>query len=418
MPVPGDRVGPHFMHHPDLVVPAPAPPALTDRERQWSLIAIIASAFGVGWLFSIGAPLKALNLEAWQQPTWLIGLAGASPSLAVLLVLPFAPAWAARLGAVRANVIACAITIIGFGAMYLFQSPWAWIGIHFVMCASLAVPWLIGETWVNAVAQNETRGRVIAIFSISFFLGFAAGPYCLSYTGISGPWPFMAGVMGAVLAVLPILAAARYAPDLTHDERTMKIWPAMLLAPLGVIGGFLSGVVEMSNFALLANVGLAAGLESDFALQLLAVLSLGGCFLQFGIGWLADKVARVKVLLGMCVSFVGIMVLLPWALTHHMAAIATAFALGGIVLGFYTVGLAIIGDDVQPKDLASANAAFLVMYQIGGMLGPAVSGAAMSVAPVSGFVVALCSIVLAGALLVVMMERSRKAEPAPVQPFY
>ena len=82
------------------------------------------------------------------------------------------------------------------------------------------------------------------------------------------------------------------------------------------------------------------------------------------------------------------------------------------MLGFYTVGLAIIGDDVAPRDLASANAAFLVMYQVGGMIGPTAAGAAMTIAPVGGFVATVSAIVIAGAVGVMVMQRSIKGQLA------
>ena len=78
MPLRGERLGPHFLHHPELQVKrSPAAAELTRAQRAMSLAAVIAAAFGVGLTFGIGAPLTALTFESWQQPKWLIGLAGA-----------------------------------------------------------------------------------------------------------------------------------------------------------------------------------------------------------------------------------------------------------------------------------------------------------------------------------------------------
>ena len=412
MTVPDRRALPHFVHLPRswaAVGPAPAAPsasALTPAQRWMSLAAIIAAGFGVGIAFGIGAPLTAITFEAWHQPNWLIGVAGAVPSLAVLCVLPFGPGLASKMGAVTAIVSGCLLTAAGFLALYFFQSPEAWLFIRFLMCASLALPWLVGETWMNAASLSETRGRVIALYAISFFLGFAAGPLILEFTGIVGFWPFFAGAAGAVLACIPILIAGQYAPDVTQEDDTVSIWQAARLAPLGMAGGFLSGVVEMSYFSLLANVGLAAGLEASSALRLVALLTIGGSFLQFGVGWLTDIVGRVQILVGLCVAFIALTCALPWALSTPLVASVSAFILGGVVLGFYTVGLTIIGDSVTTRDLTSANAAFLVLYQVGGMAGPTVAGAAMSVAPIGGFVIALSAVVGMGMLAILFFTRS------------
>ena len=416
MPAPGKRpnrrIGPHFLHHAELGGRAQTrEPSLTPRQRVLSLAAVITAAFGVGLTFGIGAPLTALTLEQWQQPNWLIGVAGAVPALAVLLVLPFVPGWAAKTGAVPAIMAGCLFNAAGFMAMYWFQTPLAWLFIRFVMSAGLALPWLIGETWINTASVAATRGRVIAIYAISFFMGFAAGPVILELTGITGVLPFLAGAMGPLVAGLPIVIAARFAPDMTQEEKTIGVVAAARLAPLGVAGGFLGGAVETSYFSLLANVGLAAGMEPSAALRLLALLTLGGGLLQFGIGWLADKFSRTKVLLSLCAAFIVLSLALPWALGASLFAAGVAFALGGIVLGFYTIGLAIIGDEVSPRDLASANAAFLVMYQIGGMIGPAAAGAAMTVAPVGGFVAAVSAIVLVGAFAIILIGQPTAKSP-------
>jgi MFS family permease len=101
-------------------------------------------------------------------------------------------------------------------------------------------------------------------------------------------------------------------------------------------------------------------------------------------------------------------------LTGGEAAYAVAFMLGGVVLGFYTVGLAIVGEEVEARDLAAANAAFLVMYQLGAIVGPAAAGLAMTVAPVEGFVV-IMALLMAFAVLAVslMVWRRRRRHALP-----
>ena len=96
-------------------------------------------------------------------------------------------------------------------------------------------------------------------------------------------------------------------------------------------------------------------------------------------------------------------------LTGGEMAYAIAFLLGGVVLGFYTVGLAIVGEEVEPRDLAAANAAFLVMYQLGAIVGPAAAGLAMTQAPVEGFVVIMAALMTLALLGVWLMSWRRRA---------
>ena len=302
--------------------------------------------------------------------------------------------------AVPAMLSGCLIAAAGFIALYFFQTPIAWIAIRFVMSAGLALPWLVGETWMNSVTNEASRGRIVAIYAISFFLGFLAGPMLLGVTGLSGLLPFVIGAAGTALAGVPIVLAARLVV-LALQHKTISVFSALKLAPIGMAGGMLGGFAEMSYFSLLPNVALAAGLDQSQALGLLSLLTAGGIVLQFAIGWLADKVSRVSITAGLTVAMLLLSALLPWALGGPIAGPVVAFLLGGIILGFYTIGLVVIGTEVTASDLTAANAAFLIMYQIGAIAGPFLSGAAMSVSPVVGFVatVSLAMVLGTGAIV-------------------
>ena len=376
----------------------------TARQKTLSLAAVIASAFGIGLSFGVGLPLTSLTFEAWSQPKWVIGLAGATPSFAILLVLPLVPRLVARWGAIATIMVGCIVGAAGFLALYSFSTTPAWIATRFIMSGALALPWLVGETWMNAVATEATRGRVIAVYAISFFLGFLTGPLVLDYAGLTGPIPFMAGAAGSGLACLPIILAQRLAPDLTHTQ-SMSVRAALTLAPIAMVSGCLGGFAEMSYLSLIPNVGLAAGLEEGQALRLLSVLTLGGIILQFPIGWLADKASRVGVTVALTALFIGLSLALPWALQSAVSSTVVAFVLGGVILGFYTLGLVIVGEKVAPQHLAAANVAFLVMYQIGAIAGPVVSGAAMTVSPVYGFVTIVSAVMGVSTFFLVWLSR-------------
>jgi MFS family permease len=385
----------------------------TPRQRLLSLAAVIATAFGVGLSFGIGFPLTALTFEAWHQPKWIIGLAGSAPAIAVLLALPVLPRLVAKLGPVTAISIGCLAGATGFLTLYAFPSPWAWIVIRLLMSVGFALPWLAGETWINSVSAEDTRGRVIAVYAIAFFLGFSLGPVTLQTLGLTGLWPFLAGAIGTGVACVPILLARHLAPEFCHDG-SRNLLSALRLAPAAMAAAFIGGFAEISNISLIPNVALAAGLSQRDALLLLSVMTLGGIALQFPIGWLSDKVSRFAVTVVLALAFIALVLTLPLVLTTPVAARTIAFLLGGVILGFYTLGLAVVGERVGANDLAAANAAFLVMYQAGSILGPLSAGIAMTVAPVKGFVATMVGLMIVCILAVVFLERRdhRKAQSA------
>jgi MFS family permease len=386
---------------------ARVPTALPRADLFKSLAAVTTSACGVGISFGVGYPIVSLVFEEWAQPRWVIGLAGAVPSIAVLLLLPFMPRVLARLGTVPAMVLGCLISSFGFLCLYLFQSVPAWIALRFVMSAGLTLPWLIGETWLNTVTTDETRGRVVALYAAGFFLGFAIGPLILQWTGTSGPLPFVLGALSSGIAILPIVLAKRLAPSML-DQRSTGIVKAFGLSPIAMAVAVLGGVLEMSHFSLLANVAISTGVSAERALEFLTVLLVGGLLLQFPIGWLADKAPRIVVTAALALGYIALAMGLPQLLTSPMLSVPVVFVLGGIVIGFYTLGLVMIGEHVGPNELAIANAAFIMMYQVGGILGPAIAGFAMTYEPVYGFTAIMIGFTLEALVFIALLRKAKR----------
>ena len=61
-----------------------------------------------------------------------------------------------------------------------------------------------------------------------------------------------------------------------------------------------------------------------------------------------------------------------------MALWPTIFIWGGAAAGFYTLGLVRLGQRFATQDMASANAAFIMAYTTGMIIGPSVTGVVMS----------------------------------------
>jgi MFS family permease len=105
----------------------------------------------------------------------------------------------------------------------------------------------------------------------------------------------------------------------------------------------------------------------------------GSIVLQTLIGWLSDWWSRAAALL-LCgvVGLFGALVLLsvppsPWLLFGLL------FVWGGIASGIYPVALSMAGDRFRGTELVTVNAAIIIAYGLGGLLGPALGGVAMYV---------------------------------------
>ena len=82
------------------------------------------------------------------------------------------------------------------------------------------------------------------------------------------------------------------------------------------------------------------------------------------------------------------------------------FVWGGLAGTLYTVGLAALGGRVPARDLAGANAAFVMLYNAGLILGPPLIGGGLDLAPPHGFAIASLALFLACAAGLALTERT------------
>lgn len=385
---------------------------MTPRQRGWSLAAVIVSTIGLGLSYGVGYPLTALKFDEWGAPGWVIGLAGGMPALAILLLLPILPRIIGRIGAVPSMLIGCTLTGLGFALMPVFQSVEAWIILRFLVGAGMTFPWLVGETWINTVTTDATRGRVMSLYVMGLFTGYAAGPLVLNAIGTDGLAPYTLGVGAMVATAAPLLAAWSLAPALEPHPQS-GLWSILRVAPIAMIGALAGGLTELGYFSLLPVYAIDAGLTASDGLALLSTLMVGGIVLQFLVGWLCDRISRDAVMIGVGLSGTALAVAAALTLDDQMARFVLVFLLGGAVLGFYSVGLIILGTRVQPSELAVANAAFLILYQVGSIVGPGAAGIAMDLWQPHGFIAAMAVFALAAALatawLVAIRRPARRA---------
>ena len=125
--------------------------------------------------------------------------------------------------------------------------------------------------------------------------------------------------------------------------------------------------------------------QRDAAL-LLTMIGLGNVILQIPLGMFSDRVRDRRVLLFFC-ALVGLAgtLLMPFAAGNWHLMAALLFVWGGVVAALYTIGLAHLGSRLSGSDLASANAAFVLCYAVGMVIGPQAIGIGMDLFGEHGF---------------------------------
>ncbi|MER2267007.1 MFS transporter [Methylobacterium oxalidis] len=382
-----------------------------DRSRLAAISAAITCVAVVGIGLSLSIPLLSIEMERMGASSTLIGVNTAVAGLASIVVVPFVPRLAARVGVARLLMLAICLGSVSLVAFRLLPDIAWWFPLRFVFSANLGILFVLSEFWINEAAPPERRGLVMGVYATVLALGFAIGPTLLAVLGTQGFRPYLAGAGLFLAGLVPLVLARRLSPRL--DETPSRRFLGYLrLAPAATLAALVYGAVETGGFAILPLYGLRLGYGAETAAGLVSVISLGNVLFQIPFGWLADRIDRRRVLL---VSAIGGALgagLIPLASASFPVLIALLFVWGGIAGTLYTVGLAHLGASVRGAELAGANAAFVVLYNIGLMLGPPVIGGSMDLVPPQGFAWSLCGLFSAYALVVLWRLRA-PAGPAP-----
>jgi MFS family permease len=372
-----------------------------DAERTLGIAAAILLVALVGVGLSLSIPLLSLEMERMGVTALGIGLNTAIAGVASIIVLPFVPRVAARVGVGRMLAGAIFLVVVMLLGFRLFWSFWAWFPIRFVFSAALGTLFVLSEYWIATLAPPARRGLVMGLYATVLALGFALGPGILALVGTEGWAPYIAGAALLSLSAIPLALARGRLPALDHAPP--KPFRAYVVAlPVATFAGMAFGAVETGGFALLPVYGLRTGFDAESAALLVSIVALGNVALQLPLGMLADRVAKAPLLLAIAVAGLVGAAAIPLVAGHGLAFHALLFVWGGLAGGLYTVGLAHLATRFAGPDLAGANAAFVVLYNVGLTVGPPVVGGAMDIANPHGFAYALAgffALILIGAAL-------------------
>jgi MFS family permease len=371
----------------------------SEHLTDWAAIAgVIATVSVFAIAQGLTYPLLSFILQRQGVAPGMIGLSAAMTPIGFIVSAPMVPMLARRFGAGRTALTCAALSALTLLLIGWTYNVYAWFVLRFMIGVVTNPLYVLSETWVIALAPPARRGRVMGIYATVISIGFAAGPLCLLAVGTQGWPPFLVGI-GAFVACGACLASVlRRLPRADMSGDNVSVWQFIPLARLLVFTVVIAAGFEQAVLALLPVYGAYYGIPAFEMSALLTVLIAGNIAMQVPLGLLAERFsARPVRFVCICLTVLGC-VALPLLIRTPLIW-PLLFFWGSVSYGVYTMSIVELGERFTGKTMIAGNAAFAMVWGVGGIIMPPLGGTVMGSFGAQGLPLTLgivCS-VLAGA---------------------
>ncbi len=291
----------------------------------------------------------------------------------------------ADFGHIRAFAAASAIATAAAVLFSITQSAALLILLRFFIGLSTASLFAIGDAWINETAEEQSRGRVLAIYAVVVGL-VAVGSQAMVFLTPDNINQIFAVVALLYCFAIVVISTTRSNPPDTGTKIVLRVRGVIKDSPAAAVGALVSGIVS-TNLLSVAPYGAAqvGVLTTDIAIAI-ALIYLGRVLFQYPLGSLSDRMDRRKVIL--IASVVCAVVLLAMAILADPDYEAEKFdfrsieffifavlmmLLGGSLLTLYSLLVSHALDRTVPVFVSSTAVTMLFIWTIGSVAGPLIA---------------------------------------------
>jgi MFS family permease len=281
-----------------------------------------------------------------------------------------------RVGHVRVFAALGSFMSAALIALPLLTEPWAWTVLRILVGFSMSGIYVAAESWLNAAATNETRGKVLSAYMIAQTLGIIGAQGLLTLGDAGTSVLFIVASILVSVSFAPILLSAAPVP-VVEVARPMPLRELFKGSPLGTVGIFLLGSVYATQSGMGAVFGTQIGLTATQIALFVAMLFAGALVLQYPIGWLSDRMDRRRLIFGLAVLG-AVSCVLGWVTGGGLwPLMIAAFFAGGVTTPLYALLLAYTNDALPASDMPAASGGLVFTFGLGAIAGPLAAGWAM-----------------------------------------
>lgn len=348
-------------------------------------------------------------------PNWFIGVMTSGYYIGFVIGTLLCARLIFIVGHIRSfSVFASLASVMTLG-LTLLVNPVNWLLMRAIYGICIAALYMIIESWLNSIARNEERGRILSVYMIISYLGLAGGQL---FVFLSGPEDYTLFAIASILlslSLIPLSASKRAQPEKIDAG---KFEPSVLFktSPLAAFGCFCTGLI-LGAFWGFGPVFLAQlGLNSTDVALFIGGTFLGGLCLQWPIGTLSDRLDRRWVIgfICFCSTVTSALILLHvhravLDMTPKLFVLAMMF--GGTNYSLYSLFISLINDFLTPENRIQASGGLLALHALGAVIGPVCVPVVAHFAGPAGFLFFTASV--AGAMVVLALVQAVRGRRIP-----
>jgi MFS family permease len=388
---------------------------MTAIGATWQLL------LGMGILM-LGAGLQGteISLRATLEgfPAPLTGAVMSCYYIGYLGGTALAPRLVRRVGHIRVFAAMAALACASILAQGLFIAALPWALLRGLSGLSFAGIYVVAESWLNESSSRATRGSLLAVYMVVLYIGLGSSQFLLIPTDPRTAAPFMLVAILISLAIVPIVIAARHAPEIALPQK-VRYRDLYRDSPLGVVAVTVAGMVTANVYSMGPVYARLSGLDTSGVATFMGISVLAAVVLQFPVGRLSDRIDRRTVIAGICI-LATLSAAVPTALRTlpHGLVLLVAAMFSALAFTLYSLGVSHVNDHLEPAQMVAASGALLRLNGIGAALSPVLVGSLMARFGPPAYFGSLAA--LTGLLSIYDLWRKMRRRPPPPerkQPF-
>ena len=311
-----------------------------------------------------------------------------------------------RVYAALASLLSASVLITG-----VYDSPIVWILMRSSTGFCFAGLYVVAESWLNGLATNTFRGRLLAVYNVVTIGAYGAGQLLVFNFDARTLTGFAFAAVVSSLAVIPVVMSEQAATPNVDNHTHITMRELARIVPTGAGTILLVGLAHGGMLGMAVIYATREGLSVGRVGILIAAINLGGMALTWPISSASDDLDRriIGVLSSLAVIVLGLVMLTQtpssWLTT------ALLFAIGGFSFPLYAVGGAYTNDWVSQEQMGAAASQLVTLYGFGAMIGPLVAAPFLDIIGTQGFA---WSIISLHALILLFLIYRIRAWHAPV----